>query len=401
MELYFQFGYGMKAITCELANSWGGGTVILSPRDMDSKSLRNWCNEFRNSKLKMLFDPQCYFPKGDSKKLSTYSYWNSDMQTFLEDKSKFDFIIEEINQYNEFIGTDAYLIPSFLDKYSDKWFKKWIETTEQFIGSTRRIVKNKPVIATLALPSGFLIQSEDKIEQLINKIQGWNVDGYYIVAETPEHSYLVSNEIWLSNVFNICAALKTTRRKVIFGYANHQMLPLSIFKVDAIASGTWLNVRSFTNRFDYQEPGKKRSTWIYYPHSLSEYRLNSVDASFKDGFWKTLELDPIFSNKYSNAIYNSEVSPGSILKPESISFKFYLSALREQAISFSRMSHLETYHKNVLMINEANRISQVLFAHKLNGDYKSIFVYKEAVCTVLKETEEKRGFTFEMMWDIL
>lgn len=34
MELYLQFGYGMKQLSIDLAEKWGKATVILSPRDI-------------------------------------------------------------------------------------------------------------------------------------------------------------------------------------------------------------------------------------------------------------------------------------------------------------------------------------------------------------------------------
>ena len=42
MELYFQFGYGMKKIATDLSKDWGGATAILSPRDMSPEQLVKW-----------------------------------------------------------------------------------------------------------------------------------------------------------------------------------------------------------------------------------------------------------------------------------------------------------------------------------------------------------------------
>ena len=46
MQLYLQFGYGMKALTIDLAKKWGGVSVILSPRDMSPKQLEAWSKDF-------------------------------------------------------------------------------------------------------------------------------------------------------------------------------------------------------------------------------------------------------------------------------------------------------------------------------------------------------------------
>ena len=39
MDLHLQFGYGMMDHCRHLVKSWSGGTVILSPRDLERKQL--------------------------------------------------------------------------------------------------------------------------------------------------------------------------------------------------------------------------------------------------------------------------------------------------------------------------------------------------------------------------
>ncbi len=45
MELYLQFGYGMMQHCRHLISNWGGGTVVLSPRDMNDRQLRTLSSE--------------------------------------------------------------------------------------------------------------------------------------------------------------------------------------------------------------------------------------------------------------------------------------------------------------------------------------------------------------------
>ena len=66
MELYLQFGYGMKSLTLQLAQKWGGATVILSPRDISPMQLVNWSKDFEKNNVKTLFDPQLFYPKETS-----------------------------------------------------------------------------------------------------------------------------------------------------------------------------------------------------------------------------------------------------------------------------------------------------------------------------------------------
>ena len=56
MDLYLQFGHGMKSLTIDLAKRWGEATVILSPRDMTETQLVSWCKEFEKNNVSRLFD---------------------------------------------------------------------------------------------------------------------------------------------------------------------------------------------------------------------------------------------------------------------------------------------------------------------------------------------------------
>lgn len=47
MDLYLQFGHGMMEHSRHLVRSWGGGTVILSPRDLERKQLVKLSEEIR------------------------------------------------------------------------------------------------------------------------------------------------------------------------------------------------------------------------------------------------------------------------------------------------------------------------------------------------------------------
>ena len=91
------------------------------------------------------------------------------------------------------------------------------------------------------------------VEEILFQIEKFDIKGFYIIAETPNRQYLVEEPLWLSNITQLCAGLKLDGRKVIMGYGNHQMLCLSCTGIDAIASGNFLNVRSFANKFEKTE----------------------------------------------------------------------------------------------------------------------------------------------------
>jgi len=316
MELFLQYGHGMKSLSIDLVKRWNGLTTILSPRDMTPEQLVAWSIDFKKNNVRCLFDPQCYCPKSELKKLSQYEYWDSKLNTNMQSDATYtDKVIKSIKGYNDIAETTDFIIPNILHAYNEDWDREWLNRSKLFINSANSIVVDKPLYMTLSFPKGFLLQSEDIIEPVLQSILEWNVEGFYVIAETPEKQYLVDNPMWLSNIYQICATLKLAGRKVIFGYGNHQLLSLSLIKIDALASGTWLNVRSFTNRFIDTDEQKRKSTWVYHPPALSEYKLSYMDAAYNDGYLESMKpkdsiflnenIEKIFSKKYSRQLQDS------------------------------------------------------------------------------------------------
>lgn len=82
MELYLQFGYGMMDHCRVLLSSWGGGTAILSPRDLTDDQLRRLGADLAAVPgANTLLDPQFYLPHSDHKKLCEHDYWPKDYET--------------------------------------------------------------------------------------------------------------------------------------------------------------------------------------------------------------------------------------------------------------------------------------------------------------------------------
>jgi hypothetical protein len=100
MELYLQFGHGMKSLAIELAEKWGGLTTILSPRDMSPEQMIKWCKDFKKNNVKCLFDPQCYCPKNELRNLSLYDYWDTGMNTNIGSIDSYEVnLIKKIMKY--------------------------------------------------------------------------------------------------------------------------------------------------------------------------------------------------------------------------------------------------------------------------------------------------------------
>jgi hypothetical protein len=82
MELYLQFGYGMMEHCRVLVERWGGGTVILSPRDLEDDQLSRMSTAIRALPGgSVLLDPQFYLPHADHERLCGHEYWPDDYET--------------------------------------------------------------------------------------------------------------------------------------------------------------------------------------------------------------------------------------------------------------------------------------------------------------------------------
>ena len=82
MELNLQFGYGMMDHSRHLIQTWGGGTVILSPRDLDGPQLQRLADDIRGLQNgRVLLDPQFYLPRTDHHRLTAHGYWPDAYET--------------------------------------------------------------------------------------------------------------------------------------------------------------------------------------------------------------------------------------------------------------------------------------------------------------------------------
>lgn len=196
----------------------------------------------------------------------------------------------------------------------------------------------------------------------------------------------------------ICAAIKLSGKKVIYGYGNHQMLPLQLAKVDAMATGTWLNVRSFNNRFVETEDMKRKTTWLYCPHALSEYKITVLDSAYNNGAISIMRPDIEFVNEYSRKIYNSPTIPSATNLSEQVAFRFYFTSLKQQLDNFNKLNYNESYDLHSAILDRAENTISELAKKQIWGeqrDFKEIINVNRYGIGQLNRT---RGFALEMEW---
>lgn len=330
MELYLQFGYGMKKISIDLSQDWGGTTAILSPRDISPTQLKTWKNGFEKAKVKTLFDPQMYYPKDTHKGLLKYEYWDSSFATHLESNETYEEkLIQTILEYNDIVGCVDFIIPSAMFDYDEKWEMRWVKQCNKLISASKKYVKGRKLLLTVALPEALLLQKEETIEEVIAEAIKFDVDGYYIIAHPPKSQYLVDAPMWLSNLMQICAALKLHEKKVIMGYGNHQLLCLSATGIDAMATGTYLNVRHFSNKFKEDDSIQRKSVWYYYPAALSEYKMGFLDVAYNAGVLQQMKPSKDLDKGYVDLLFAGAL-PTATAFSETMAFMHYLSSVKCQ-----------------------------------------------------------------------
>jgi hypothetical protein len=349
MELYLQFGHGMMDHCRHLIQSWNGGTVILSPRDIKETRLQNFSREITGLPGgEVLFDPQLYVPRCDHQQLCSYSYWPNNYATgVFWQGGPLRALLSGLLDLNTSIASSAFVLPGTL---ASEINDDWLDVQSSIISEASQMCGDMELYATIALSDQSMLQ-EEQIAKLLEKTENWNVAGYYLVCQHPRGEYLVNNPIWVSNVLDIVAGLRLSGAKVILGYCSHQMLIAAVSKVTAICSGNFLNVRSFPpDKFKITESEpKQRSTWYYCPQALSEYKDSFLDIAHRLGVLDDLRPDEVFGG-YANRLFTGP-QPTTLGFKEPVAFRHYLNSLHVQAAQAECATFDETidlYHQMLL-----------------------------------------------------
>lgn len=354
MDLYLQFGYGMKGHCEALLSSWNGGTVILSPRDIDPEKLSEYSRTMRNLGARILLDPQVYLPHSEHLRLSSHRYWIADYNT-VEFWSNNVFVrqLEALFELNSDLNSESVILPGF---YAEQIDDNWLRCHSQILDAAKSISDGTSELIMTVILSSDSARSPDQVHYLIEEIRRWDIPYIYLICEPPKNEYLVTDAAWMANVLDLIAGLKLQGKKIILGYSNHQTLITACTSVDAIASGNWLNVRYFSiQKFDPSNNSEsRRTTWYYCPQALSEFKLTTLDLASMIGKLEQIRPAASLESDESRILF-SGASPTATGFTERESFRHYLKTLKTQVNEARKDSFDESlsHHRDILSAAES------------------------------------------------
>lgn len=401
MELYLQFGHGMMQHCRHLIDHWGGGTAVLSPRDLTTDQLLRLAGDVTGLEGgRVLLDPQFYLPHADHHRLCAHDFWPDSYETgaFFQGQ-QLRTLLTQLRSLNAALGSYAVILPGLLASQVND---DWLEIQRAVAEDSRQVFDDRPIYSTIALGAEATID-QDQIAYLLEAAPSWTIDGYYIVCEHPNGDYLVDAPNWLANVLDLAAGLRLRGSRVILGYCNHQMLAAAAAKVDAICSGTWMNVRSFPPdkfRQAYDDEIRRRATWYYCPQALSEYKIPFLDIARRQHLLERMAPSPDLDGGYTSQLFSGP-QPTAVGLQEQRAFRHYLHCLRSQALAAEKATYDETVEAQESMLNDAEDLLARLSRGGIRGQGRDFSDYVDVSRASLALLGSLRGAMLRRRWNAI
>jgi len=206
--------------------------------------------------------------------------------------------------------------------------------------------------------------------------------------------------MWLTNLLFLCAGLKQQGKEVVVGYANHQLLALACANIDALASGTWLDVRSFTT-VKFQEPEldevSRRVKWYYCPQTLSEYKLPFLDMAYRHGAISHFITGPEYASNHSDVLF-AGAQPSTTNYSEPQSFRHYLTCLRHQCMTSRKESFGDTVDQQKRLLDDADACIRLAHRVGVKGQDRDFADIIDVNRVAIDAFAEARSFVMEKLW---
>ncbi len=397
MKLMLQFGYGMMDLSKELLRAWGGGGVILSPRDLDGDQLLAFSKQV--NKLPgtyCLLDPQHYNPSANHERLVAHDFWPAKYNTgsFWSGNAHLEHL-RKIMDTNDQLGTRQIIAPGPLLKKGDTNWKAKLQT---IVDGLEKIASDRECYLTIALSEDRAL-STDFIHDLLAELEKVKLFGVYVVAEHPKNAYLVEDADWVSNLLDLIGGCRIQGKEVLVGYCNHQMLIAGCAGANHLASGTWLNVRAFTvDKFDQatEDEDSRKTTWYYVPQALSEFKVKDLDLAHKRRALGVFKPDRKYGSSYADPIFLGP-QPTTVSK-ERAAFAHYLQCMKYQVEDIQKATFKETVRAYDQHLKDSEAALDKIHATGIRGHYKDFEDIFNINRVALKELSDTRGPILERKW---
>jgi hypothetical protein len=256
-----------------------------------------------------------------------------------------------------------------------------------------------PLCATIALSSDS-VRNTAGIQDLLAELETLDIDGAYLLFEHPNGDYIVQDPIWLANVLELSAGLRLLNKTVIVGYANHELLCLGAASVNAIASGTWMNVRAFSpDRFlaAQEDEIKRKAVWYYSPSCLSEYKPAFLDVAQQRGVLASMAPPATFGSTYAAPLF-SGMQPSSVGFGESDAFRHYLQCMRHQSRVARGTTFDATLASHRQALDAAEQLATTLSERGVLSQARAFGDAFDVVRSALSSLEATRGPMLRRAW---
>ncbi|MEP0873899.1 hypothetical protein NDA01_29765 [Trichocoleus desertorum AS-A10] len=348
-----------------------------------------------------MLDPQFYLPYADHHRLREHDYWPKPYQSAdFWGGSELTELIKSLLELNSQLGCVDFILPGL---YASNVNDDWLARQKALIEEAESINSNNlNLVATVAL-SEQVTRDQNQIHEILEAADNWSVNTVYLVCEHPRGEYLVSDPNWLANVLDLTAGLRLKNKKVIIGYCSQQMLIASCASATGVASGTWMNVRSFPPdkfRMQYEDEIKQRTIWYYCPQTLSEYKIPFLDIASRLGVLQDVAPKKEFGSNYADILFQGP-QPSSVGFTEQAAFRHYLQCLRGQVTNARRTTFNDTVDAHEKALDTAETLLESLHNIGVRGqhrDFKEVVDTNRAALSVLRAT---RGPILRRYWDRL
>jgi hypothetical protein len=401
MKFLLQFGHGMLEHSRILIEACDGGGVILSPRDMSRSQMETLANDIGELHGAVYLDPQFYLPHADHERLVSHPYWPNNYESggFWTGPAVTE-LLQNLKTMNDELGSTCFILPGV---HAEALDEHWLMRQRAFIsGSNSLGVAQEDLFATVALGAE-VVRNIQQVSEVLEEARRWNIGGVYLVCEHPNGDYLVQDSIWVTNVLELTAGFRMQGKQVILGYCNHQMLVAASAGANAIASGTWMNVRSFPPekfRSAYDEEIRRKTTWYYCPQSLSEYKIPTLDIAMLQGLLDEMAPPKDLGSEFADILFQG-AQPSTVGFGESMAFRHYLKSLHSQVNTARYPTFRETIAAHSAALEFAEELLTRLHAGGVRGQLRDFSECIEANRAALAVLQTNRGPILRRQWDQL